>query len=346
MDEDLNFTITPSELSIVLKAFYIAREPLMIVGAPGIGKTEISEQVTTDLGYDQLYMFPAISEPVDFRGMPVYRKETGTAEFVPFGTLNDLVNCDRPTVVLVDDFGQANISVQSATMHLFRARQIGDHKISDHVRFVLCTNDKTHHAGVSGAIEPVKGRMTSIYHLVTDPDDWIYWAINHGIRPEVIGYIRMCNDMLSDFQPNMGFENSPSPRGNEAVSKILNMNLPRKIETKSIKGATGAGYAVGFEGFRRIYDQIDDPRRILTDPMSVSIPSANSLDVMWAYCSALSYLAKPKHMDNIVKFAERLPRELQIKLLEYDCKAADPANHETAAFNNWFIKNQGVYKAA
>jgi len=51
-------------------------------------------------------------------------------------------------------------------------------------------------------------------------------------------------------------------------------------------------------------------------------------------------------MEEIVTFAKRLPAEFQVKLLQYDCKHTNPANHETAAYTQWAIDNQNMMTAA
>ena len=339
--------IKPNGLKKILKKAFKKRAPLMIVGPPGIGKSEIIEQVTSELGYALITKFPAIDDPTDYKGMPWVDRENGKAQFLPFDVLLELVNAKEPTICLLDDIGQANMSVLASMMHLFQARRVGEHRISDHVCFVACTNDKSHHAGVTGIIEPLKSRMTSIIHLVPDLEDWVAYAITAGIRPEVVGFIRFRGmEMLSNFQPTMDLTNSPSPRGNKAVSDILDLDLDdRDLELAMIQGACGRGYAVEFDGFKRLFASLDDPRRILTNPDAVNVPT-NQPDVLFAYCSAVSSMAEPEHMDNIVKFARRLPVEFQIKLLQFDCKAADIENHSTGAYTNWALDNQGVLKRA
>ncbi len=338
--------IKPKELSIILEKAFVQRKPIMVVGVPGIGKSEIIDQVTTKITYDMVTMYPAISDPTDFKGIPVFNRKTGRAGFEPVGTLWNLINATKPTVCLIDDLGQANMSVMAASMHLFSARHVGDHKISDFVTFVVATNDKTHHAGVSGVIEPVKSRMTSIVHLETSVEDWIEHAIKTGIRPEVIGLIRLKGmSLLSNFTPTMDLTNSPSPRGNKAASDILNLELNNpNLEMAMVQGACGRGYAIELHGFKKLFSKLADPRQIIRDPDSVEVP--DQPDVIFAYCSALATIAKPEFMDSIVKFAKRLPIEFQIKLLEYDCKSADPENHSTSAYVNWAIKNQEIMTAA
>ncbi len=334
----------PSELAISFKAAFKRKEPLMVVGPPGIGKTDIVESVAKKLGYKLIVMYPAIAEPVDFRGMPTYDRKSKIASFVPFDDLLELINATEPTVCFMDDFGQANQSVQAACMHLFLSRRIGAHKISDHITFVICTNDVMHHAGVTGIIEPVKSRMLSIIHLIPDLDDWVNWAIKNNLRPEVIGFMRLRgNKFLSKFKPTTSLMNTPSPRGTANVSRILDLGMTSAIEAELIEGAVGKAYAVEFKGFQILFENLASPEEILKDPKGVNVPYDNP-SILFAYCSALSHIAAPDKMDAIVAFAKRLPIEYQIKLLEYDCKSASEKNHETSAYIDWAIENQAVQK--
>jgi hypothetical protein len=339
-------TIKPGNLQSILSKTIPAKEPVLIVGKPGIGKTEITEQMVNELNYKTIAMYPVVSEPVDFRGMPYTDMENARAMFLPFGSLDDLVRATEPTVCLIDDLGQAMIQTMGAVMHLIQARQIGDHKVSDHVSFVACTNSREHHAGVTGIIEPLKDRF-SIVHLEVDVEDWVKWAIQSDIRPEVVGFIRLCGmEMLSNFKPTMDMTKSPTPRGNEAVSRILNLGFKDSQEEFAlIQGAVGRGYAVQFAGFKKLFESLVDPGEILKRPETVDIPEDNP-SVVYAYCSALSRLVTPENMPAVVQFARRLPIEFQVKLLEYDCKSADPETHETGAYTQWAIDNQQVLKAA
>ena len=336
----------PSKLKEVMIKTILAREPILIVGEPGIGKTDMVTQVAKEINHNLITLYPAISEPFDMRGMPALDRKTNTADFVPFGSLLKLCNATEPTVCLIDDIGQANQAVQAALMHLLLARHVGDNKVSDYVTFISCTNDRTHGAGVTGITETIKSRNLSIIHLTPDLDDWIDWAIQNDIHPKVIGFMRLRgNELLSDFKATPDMTNSPSPRGTVSVSKIVKLDFDKTTAAELIEGANGKGYAVEFMGFSDMFDHLVDPKFILSNPDDVDIPQDNP-SVMFAYCAALSHLAKPHHMDSIVKFARRLPIEFQVRLLQFDCKSADEENHETEAYRDWYLDYQKTLQAA
>jgi hypothetical protein len=338
--------MNPTSLKRVLRKTIQEKKPVLIYGPPGVGKTDVITQIVEELQQKLIIFLPSISEPIDYKGLPVFNQETEIASFVPFDVLNELVTADEPTIVFVDDFGQANQSVQAALMNLFRARRVGDRQISEHITFVLATNDKNHHAGVGGILEPIKSRMISLIELTVSLEDWIQWALQKQLDPSLIGFMRLRgNELLSKFEPTTSLSNSPSPRAQEAVSTIIKMGFPRDIEFELIEGAAGTGYATEIRGFLSLFRNLVSPEEILHDPANVEIPADNPM-VTYAYCGSLASVASPDNMDKIIVFAKRLPIEFQVKLIQYDCLSTNRANHETAAYTDWSIENQGILSAA
>jgi len=106
--------VTPSQLITLLTAAIPARLPVLITGSPGIGKTDITEQVKNTLGYDLLTSHPVVSDPTDFKGLPFANNQSTEATFLPFGDLSIAINATKPLIWFFDDLGQAPPSVQSA----------------------------------------------------------------------------------------------------------------------------------------------------------------------------------------------------------------------------------------
>jgi len=316
------------------------RHSVLIVSAPGIGKSSIVDQVAESLGYDLIIFHPVVSDPTDFKGMPwVLEQEDGTkqAVFLPFNDLDKLCKTTGPTIAFLDDIGQAPPAVQAALMQLLLARKINGHAVDDNVVFVGATNRKEDKAGVRGMLEPVKSRWTSIVNMVTDNEDWALWANTHEISTEIVAFLRKFRpNLLHDFKPTSGMENSPCPRGWENLDKMFKLRLDKDLELAAFSGAVGRGGATEFMGYLNIYRKLELPENILANPDTARIPDDPS--VQWATVTALSRKANTKTIKAIVTYANRLSDEFSVLLIK-DCCAVDDDIFKTRPMMEWAAKH-------
>lgn len=321
----------PSSLVSFLRAAISARKPVLVTGAPGIGKSDVVAQATADVGADLILSHPAVADPTDAKGMPWI--VDGTATFLPFGELRRAMDADRPTVWFLDDLGQASPAVQASYMQLLLARRVNGHALSDHVTFIAATNRRTDRASVAGILEPVKSRFASIVELTIDLDDWCGWAIDHNLPPELIAFLRFQPDLLCKFQATADLTNSPVPRTWSHVAGILAMNLPAGIQSEAIGGAVGEGAATEFLAFLRLYRELPSIDQILIDPNSVAIPTSPA--TLYALAGALAHRATEQNFPRVARFAERLDEngsaEFAVLLLR-DVMRRTPIVSQTTAF--------------
>ena len=64
-----------------------ARLPVLITGAPGIGKSDIVAQAAKQLDHELILPHPAVKEPTEVSGFPWPDHENDRARFLPFGDL-------------------------------------------------------------------------------------------------------------------------------------------------------------------------------------------------------------------------------------------------------------------
>src|SRR5262245_10832949 len=105
----------PSELATLLHGAIPARMPILVTGAPGIGKSNIIEDVCRELAADLILSHPAVADPTDARGLP-WADGQGGATFLPFGELARALRATQLTVWFLDDLGQAPPAVQASFM--------------------------------------------------------------------------------------------------------------------------------------------------------------------------------------------------------------------------------------
>ena len=295
----------PSQLATYLGHAFVARHPTLVVGAPGVGKTEIVQQAAEAAGADLIQSHPAVADPTDAKGFPWVGKDGKSATFLPFGDLDQALHAKKLTVWDLEDLGQATSAVQASYMQLLLARRVNSHVLPDCVVFVATTNRRTDRAGVAGILEPVKSRFTTIVELETDLDDWCQWALAQpDMPPELVAFLRFRPELLCQFTPTADLTNCPLPRTWAHAGKVLNLQLPAAIESEALAGAVGAGAAVELQAFLRMYRELPNIDGILLDPDAQDIPDSPA--VLYAVVTGLAVKTNEQNFGRVARYAERL----------------------------------------
>lgn len=301
-------SLRPSQAKQVLSIAIENQLSILLTGAPGVGKSDIVRQAAADAKNDIIVMHPVVSDPTDFKGLPWKIEGLDEAKFLPFGDLKSVFTAKKPTVVFLDDLGQAMPAVQAAAMQLLHSatgdRRINDHVIPEYVTFVAATNRRTDRAGVQGILEPVKSRFASILDIAPSVEDWCEWALTAGVQPEVVAFIRFRRDLLCKFEATADMTNSPCPRTWAHVSKLHKAGLPRALRLQVFAGSVGAGAASEFLAFLQIYEDAPDIDEILKNPKGAPIPKEPSS--LYAVSAALAHAATEKNFSAVATYSQRL----------------------------------------
>jgi len=327
-------TVNARQLTELLAKAIPAGLPVLITGAPGIGKSAVVEAAVEAAGADLILSHPVVSDPTDAKGLPWASEGATEATFLPFGELALALKATKPTVWFLDDLGQASPAVQASFMQLILARRVNGHKLPDCVTFVAATNRRTDRAGVSGILEPVKSRFATIVELVADIESFSQWALSQDWYPTVlVAFNRFRPDLLSDFKATADMENSPLPRTWANVARLLALDLPSDLEYAAIAGAVGEGAAAEFMGFLRMYRELPNIDGILLDPDGEPIPDQPA--TLYAIVTALGSRVSEANAARVLRYAERLMEAGSgefAAVLVRDSIRKVPAVKETRAF--------------
>lgn len=325
--------MNPKQLTQFLSRAIPARLPILITGAPGIGKSDIVSQAAEAAGADLILSHPAVADPTDAKGLPWPVPGQDHATFLPFGELARALKATQPTVWFLDDLGQASPAVQASFMQLLLARRVNGHVLPDCVTFVAATNRRTDRAGVSGILEPVKSRFASIVTLEPTIDDWCQWAFSNSVPVALIAFLRFRPDLLSAFAANADLVNSPSPRTWAHVARLESLSLPASIETAAFAGAVGEGAALEYLAFRKMMASLVSVDQILLDPDGSAIPSKP--DQLYAVSVGVGSRATEKNLAAVARYATRLHDAKKgefAALILRDAVRRDPKLKNTDAF--------------
>jgi hypothetical protein len=321
--------MTPNKLKEILKDAVKNNEQLLIVGQPGIGKTDIVKAVCKELGAEVIISHPAVSDPTDYKGLPFKVTEGTHAEFLPFGETWRAIKADKLTVWFIDDLGQASEAVQKALMQLLLGRRLNGHMLSEKVVFIGATNDIGHRAGVTGLLEPVKSRWDSIINLEPSLDDWCQWAYTNQTPAELIAFLRSRPELLSHFEPTKELINHPSPRTWASIGRRLGRGIK---DFDLFAGAVGKGAATEFLAFLELAEEAPSLDAILLNPKSAPVPTKPALRYLVA--AGLASRAKKENFGKVYQYLDRLPQSFRVLAIR-DAINRDNSLTATDTFVSW-----------
>ena len=260
-----NLTVTSVQArKAILKAFK-AKRPLFLWGPPGIGKSEVVSEITSELGGLMIDLRMAQMEPTDIRGIPYFNKDIAKMDWAPPVDLPDQDLADQyPIIVLfLDEMNSAPPAVQAAGYQLVLNRRVGKYRLPDNVVIVAAGNRDSDKGVTYRMPMPLANRFL---HLEMRPDfaSWQGWAVNKNIHKDVVGYLSFAKQDLYDFDSKSSSRAFATPRSWSFVSDLL-MDEDTDTDTlyNLIAGSVGEGLAVKFVAHRKIASRMPEPSDIL-----------------------------------------------------------------------------------
>ncbi len=317
------------------------RENIALIGPPGCGKSSLIEQACKATKNDLIVSLPSTEDVTEPGGFPWIAEDRSYATKVLFGQAHKAVHSKKPCVWHWEDFGQANPSVQAAYMQWAWAREVNGHRLPDHVTIGLATNRRTDKAGVSGMLEPVKGRFTLI-NVESNVDDFCLDLIRrgkvaYGLTENTIAmgcaFIRFRRELLNAFVSTVDMTNSPTERNWVAAFRHVQRKTKPSIVLEAVQGRVGQGAAAEFLAFVRIFREMVSLDSILLDPDAAAIPTSPS--ALYAVSVGLASKATESNFGRIGRYAQRLYEsghgEFSVLLVK-DSQRRNPKIVNTAAY--------------
>lgn len=328
-----------SQVKALLKKTVPAREPVLLKSSPGIGKTTLLKQVAAELEYDVVLRHPVVEESVDSKGIPNFYTDTSGTQRARFTLTDDwraLCETSKPTLCIIDDIGQAAVSVQAPYMQWLLERQVNGQRISDSVSFVACTNRRGDAAGVQGLITPLLSRFTCVVEVDFDHVEWVNWAIKAEQPDAICSFARFKPQLISAFKPSRDMEQTPTPRNWAGLGRLLNLGV---LDLAAWEGAVGAGAAAEFKAYYDTYLSLPDVDALLLNPTQAEVPERP--DVLYALMGSLAVRASRKSADAIITYIDRCPIEFAAVCLQ-DSITRKPEVCQSKAFAKWVSNHKEV----
>ena len=218
----------------------------MLHGRPGVGKTQIVQQLADRIGAQLFDLRLTTIEPQDLRGLPYYDHDTRKTTWYRPEDLPD--DPATPAILFLDELTAASPYLQPTVYGLLQERRVGRHTLPPSVMVIAAGNTVE-----DGAIAYDMGTALAdrLIHceIQADARDWVAgFALARMVHPAVTAFIQTRPDLLDNTQDMLhrGQMIACTPRSWERVSDILNAVHERPLRRAMVAGTVGEAVAAEF----------------------------------------------------------------------------------------------------
>lgn len=313
----------PKQIAEALNVAIEVQRPIFIWGPPGVGKSEVVEQVAKQREGELRDVRLNLMDPTDIKGFPVPNMEMGRMDWLPASFLpemlvkrdvkvtskkteSQLVENDSTGILFLDELNQAPPAVQAASYQLLLNRKVGDYTLPKGWAMVAAGNRESDRSNAQRMPAALALRLIHVDYDV-NVDDWCDWALDKGdkVPVELLSFIRFRPELLHKFDPKQRV--SPNPRSWYFVGETTNRNLSPEVEFELFKGTVGEAAAGEYKGFLQIHRELPSTDVIRMDPEGA--PVSNLPAVRFAISAALAAQTNKDVFPRFMKYMTRLGPE-------------------------------------
>ncbi len=283
--------------------------PFFFHGSPGIGKSEIVEQIAKEKGMALEILMLTQIDSQDLRGIQYPNPTTRLMEYFPPEFLPGPNS--PPTILFLDELTGAEPRLQVSAYQLLLSRRIGSYRLPDNCYVCAAGNGPADGAIAYEMGTALASRLLHI-SIKAEPRSWLNWAMQNNIHPSVLTLIQLKGDLLEQTDEQLSNNNliGPNPRSWARVSSILQyVGVDnRAIAEPLVEGLVGQAAAADLFLTAEEMKGLPSPELILQlseaeyhNIIPKTIPSMYGLTYsMVAYSSTVDHMRKAIRFLNIL----------------------------------------------
>ena len=239
----------------------------------------------------------ALFEPTDLRGYPVPDVASGVMKWLPPADLPTAEMAAKyDTIILfLDELNSAAPSVQAAAYQLVLNRRIGQYVLPDNVVVVAAGNRETDKGVTYRMPKPLENRFVH-FELRVEFSDWLDWAVDNNINPDIVGYLSFAKSDLYNFDPSSSSRGFATPRSWTFTSELLEGedDITESELVDLVAGCVGEGIAIKFAAHRKVAQDMPNPTDILSG--KVKTCTNKEISAMYSLATNLCYELKETYI--------------------------------------------------
>ena len=326
----------------------------MLRGEPGIGKSSMLEQIAGRLGYDHAYIDVPNMDLGDV-AMPVIDHETRTTKYYPNARFK--IHSGKPLVMMFDEFSKGADPVKNM-LHpcLEKANpRLGDVSLDNRTVVFLTGNLSTD--GVGDNLKAhTRNRIVEITVAKPTAEEWIDWAIEKDVAPEVIAWVNRFPQVLASYTDGGQGDNpyiyNPrktqnafvSPRSLETASNIVKTRKDNDADAviAALTGAIGESGARDMQAYIEFADQLPTWEATIRDPKNTPVPTSSGACaiVVFGAIARIDKTSITPFMEYLKRFDAEWQAVFAINLSKTQSKQS--IAFSCKAFAEWVALNQDL----
>jgi hypothetical protein len=326
----------------------------LLRGEPGIGKSSLLESISSGLGYEHAYIDVPNLDLGDI-AMPVIDHDTKTTRYYPNARFK--LHEGKPIVIMLDEYTKGADPVKNMLHPMFEKAnpRLGDIPLDKNTIVFLTGNLSTDGVGDSLKAHSMN-RLVSVTVAKPDAEQWIDWAMNKGIEPEVIAWVNRYPQVMASYTDG-GQSDNPyiynpkkpmtafvSPRSLETASNIVRTRRLNDSDAviAALTGAIGESGARDMQAFIEFSDQLPTWEATTQDPKHTKIPTSAGACAIVVF-GAISRVDKHT-IEPFMEYLERFDAEWQAVFAVNIAKSTSKQSlaFSSKAFTSWVGRNQDL----
>lgn len=352
---DINFGKT---VTLKQAAQLIAANPdlrFLLEGEPGIGKSSLIKDVQRLTGCKHAAYIDVPNMDLGDIAMPVVNRDKRITEYFPNSRF--MLHTGESVVIMLDEYAKGPDPVK-AMLHPMLEKsnpRLGDIPIPLNSYVFLTSNLSSDGVGDSLKAHS-RNRLTVVRVRKPNADEWIEWALNNNIAPEVVAWVSRFPHVMASYldpaqndnpyiynpkRPQAAFV---TPRSLESASSIVRNRhvLDTDSVIAALTGTVGESAARDMQAYIEFADQLPTWEATIKSPKTTTVPTSPGACAIVVF-GAISRIDK----DTITPFMEYLDRfEAEWQAVFAVNIAKTPSKQQIAfscrAFANWVAKNQDL----
>lgn len=225
----------------------IRQRPVLLIGPPGVGKTQIMEQVAKECGIGLVAYTITHHTRQSAVGLPfIEKKNYGGREYsVTEYTMSEIVASIyekiedtglKEGILFIDEINCVSETLAPAMLQFLQCKTFGTHQIPEGWIIVAAGNPPEYNKSVR-EFDVVTLDRIKLIQVEPDFDVWKEYAYQSGIHPAVISYLNIKRQNLCHIETTVDGKRFATPRGWEDLSQLI--QVYEKLGKRADREVTG-----------------------------------------------------------------------------------------------------------